>query len=68
MDSLVEGLTKTERADPLWIKITEYLEERKRGLIGKLIMANDEVIRGRIREIEFLLKGEPPGNVPTRHI
>lgn len=66
MDSLIEGLTKAERADPLWIKITDYLEERKRGLITRLITANDEVIRGRIREIEFLLKGEPPGNSPTR--
>jgi hypothetical protein len=68
MDSLIEGLTKTERADPLWIKITSYLEERKHGLISKLIIANDDVIRGRIREIEFLLKGEPPGNKPTRHM
>lgn len=59
-------LTKEDREDPLWIKIASYLEERKVTLIAKLIASNDEVLRGRIRELDFLLKEEPPGNYPTR--
>ena len=59
-------LTDQERQDPLWIKISEYLEARKCKFTNKLIGANDEVVRGRIQELEHLLKEEPPGNSPTR--
>jgi hypothetical protein len=54
----MDVLTEIERQDPIWRKIEEHLEERKQRFIRILVKANDESVRGKIQELDYLLS--PP--------
>ena len=51
----MDVLTELERADPVWKKMEAHLEERKQKFIRTLVKANDESVRGKIQELEYLL-------------
>lgn len=63
MDVLTEVLSEADRHDPVWLRMEAFLNTRKAKLTKKLVSANDEEVRGRIKELEFLLT--PPAEPHT---
>ena len=59
----MDVLSDVDRLDPLWVKIEAYLNARRDKLINTLIAKESEEIRGRIKELGFLLT--PPADTHT---
>lgn len=54
-ERLAEIAQLQQALDAAWLRLKPYLEQRKREHVAKLIAANSDEARGRIKELDDLL-------------